>query len=99
MSDNVQGSIDAVLARAQSDAVFRDLLLTNPKEAIFKETGMSVPADWDIVSRIDDTGNVAISFANGELPEDYLDLVAGGDSGGGKAEMYRKGVGGEPSDC
>jgi len=99
MSDNVQGSIDAVLARAQSDAVFRDLLLTNPKAAIFEATGMSVPADWNIVSRIDDNGNVAISFANGELPEDYLDLVAGGDSGGGKALPYRDGAGGKASDC
>jgi hypothetical protein len=83
MSNDVQGSIDQVLARAKDDLDFRDLLLTNPKEAIFKETGMSVPADWDIVSRIDDNGHVAISFANDELPEDYLEVVSGGHGGPG----------------
>ena len=91
MSNDVQGSIDAILVRAKEDTPLRDLLLTNPKAAIFEETGMSVPADWNIVSRIDDNGNVAISFANDELPEDYLDMVAGG--------MYRKHAGGEASDC
>jgi len=84
MSNNVQGSIDAILGRAQEDTDFRDLLLTNPKAAILEETGMSVPADWAIVSRINNDGNVELDFENGELPEDYLEMVAGGyDSTGG----------------
>jgi hypothetical protein len=52
---------------------------------------MSVPADWAIVSSLNDSGNVELEFENGELPEDYLDMVSGG--------MYRKGVGGDASDC
>ena len=91
MSNDIQGSIDAILARAKEDISFRDLLLTNPKAAIFEATGMSVPADWAIVSSLNDSGNVELEFENGELPEDYLDMVSGG--------MYRKGVGGDPSDC
>jgi len=84
MSDNIQGSIDAILARAKEDTSFRDLLLTNPKAAILEETGMSVPADWAIVSRINNDGNVELDFENGELPEDYLEMVSGGyDSTGG----------------
>ena len=84
MSDNVQGSIDAILGRAKEDTDFRDLLLTNPKAAILEETGMSVPDDWAIVSRINTDGNVELDFENGELPEDYLEMVSGGyDSTGG----------------
>jgi hypothetical protein len=99
MSDSIQGSIDGILARANEDTAFRDLLLTNPKAAIFEATGMSVPADWAIVSRLNDSGNVELEFENGELPEDYLEMVSGGDSGGGKAGMSRKSVGGDPSSC
>ena len=99
MSNNIQGSIDGLLARAQSDTDFRDLMLTNPKAAILEATGMSVPDDWAIVSRINNDGNVELEFENGELPEDYLDMVSGGDSGGGKAGMYRAKAGGEASDC
>jgi len=91
MSNDIQGSIDAILARAKEDTSFRDLLVTNPKAAIFEATGMSVPADWNIVSGLSDSGHVELEFENGELPEDYLDMVSGG--------MYRKGVGGDPSDC
>jgi hypothetical protein len=91
MSNDIQGSIDAILARAKEDTSFRDLLVTNPKAAIFEATGMSVPADWNIVSRLSDSGHVELEFENGELPEDYLDMVSGG--------MYRKGAGGEASDC
>jgi hypothetical protein len=91
MSNDIQGSIDAILARAKEDTSFRDLLLTNPKAAIFEATGMSVPADWNIASSLNDAGHVELEFENGELPEDYLDMVSGG--------MYRKGVGGDASDC
>ena len=84
MSNDIQGSIDAILARAKEDISFRDLLLTNPKAAIFEATGMSVPADWAIVSSLNDSGNVELAFENGELPEDYLEMVSGGyDSTGG----------------
>ena len=41
----------------------------------------SVPADWAIVCRIDNNGNVALGFANDQLPEDYLDMVSGGIGG------------------
>jgi hypothetical protein len=99
LSDNIQGSIDGILARAQSDTDFRDLLLTNPKAAIFEATGMSVPADWNIVSSLNNAGHVELEFENGELPEDYLEMVSGGDSGGGKALPYRDGAGGKASDC
>ena len=84
MSNDIQGSIDAILARAKEDTSFRDLLLTNPKAAIFEATGMSVPADWNIASSLNDAGHVELEFENGELPEDYLEMVSGGyDSTGG----------------
>jgi hypothetical protein len=84
MSNDIQGSIDAILGRAKEDTSFRDLLLTNPKAAIFEETGESVPADWAIVSRVNASGDVELDFENGELPEDYLEMVSGGyDPNGG----------------
>jgi hypothetical protein len=80
MSDNVQGAIDALLERAATDPALRDRLLADPRGTITAETGMSVPADWDLVARESD-GTVTLGFANDQLPEDYLELVAGGNLG------------------
>ena len=49
-----------------------------PQGAIEADTGMTVPADWAIVAR-DNGGSVELGFENDELPEGYLELVAGGD--------------------
>jgi hypothetical protein len=78
MSHTPQGAIDALLVRAQSDAALRERLIADPKSTIEAETGMTVPADWAIVAR-DNGGSVELGFENDELPEGYLELVAGGD--------------------
>ena len=78
MSHTPQGAIDALLARADSDEALRERLLTDPKAAIEAETGLTVPADWAIVARANGS-SVELGFENDELPEDYLELVAGGD--------------------
>jgi hypothetical protein len=79
MSTNPQGAIDALIERASTDAALRDRLLADARGTIEAETGMKVPGEWDIVAR-DADGTIEIGFADGELPEAYLDLVAGGAS-------------------
>jgi hypothetical protein len=78
MSTNVPGAIDALLAAAQNDSALRDRLMADPRGTIEAETGLTVPADWAIVA-IDKGGSIELDFENGELPADYLDLVAGGN--------------------
>mgnify|MGYP006285564391 CR=1 FL=1 len=77
MSNPVQGAIDALLVRASSDPSLRDRLMADPKATIQAETGMSVPADWNIVTR-DNDGTLELAFENDEIPDDYLELVSGG---------------------
>ncbi|MFM1918013.1 MAG: hypothetical protein RJB01_1528 [Actinomycetota bacterium] len=73
----VMGAVELLLARAKADAALRQRLLKEPKETITTETGLAVPDDWDPVAH--ENGDVVtIEFANGELPDDYLQLVAGG---------------------
>jgi hypothetical protein len=39
---------------------------------------MTVPADWALVAS-DKGGVIELDFENGELPEEYLAIVAGGN--------------------
>jgi hypothetical protein len=77
MASNVPGAIDELLARAQNDSALRAALLADPRGTIEAETGLTVPADWAIVA-VEKGDSIELDFANGELPSDYLDLVAGG---------------------
>jgi hypothetical protein len=78
MASNVPSGVEELLARAQNDSALRASLLADPRGTIEAETGMAVPADWAIVA-IDKGGSIELDFENGELPADYLDLVAGGN--------------------
>jgi hypothetical protein len=79
MAEGIAGNIDGLMARTRSDADLREQMLADPKATIQAETGMTVPADWAIVASVNDGGHVVIEFENGELPDDYLELVAGGN--------------------
>lgn len=79
MSDSKMPEIDALLERAQGDADLRERLLADPRGTIKAETGMNVPDDWAIVAT-DNAGTVELAFANGELPEAYLEMVSGGST-------------------
>jgi hypothetical protein len=78
MADSIQGTVDELLARAQSDSDLRARLLADPRGTIAAETGMTVPADWALVAT-DNGGVVELGFENGELPEEYLAIVSGGN--------------------
>ena len=77
MADSIQGTIDALLERASTDSALRDRLMADPRATIQEETGMTVPADWNLIATQDD-GAVSLGFENDELPDEYLALVSGG---------------------
>jgi len=79
MSNPNMSAIDALIARAADDADLRARLLDDPRGTIQAETGMDVPAEWAIVAS-ENAGSVELAFANGELPEEYLEMVSGGSS-------------------
>ncbi|MFM1918246.1 MAG: hypothetical protein RJB01_1761 [Actinomycetota bacterium] len=90
MSAKPQDAIDALIERAGTDSALRERLLADASATIAAETGMKVPAEWDIVAREVD-GAIEIGFVDGELPDAYLELVAGGskcDSQDGAADPY-----------
>ncbi|MFM1918015.1 MAG: hypothetical protein RJB01_1530 [Actinomycetota bacterium] len=75
--EEILGAVDALVAQANQDPALRARLIADPKATIKAETGMEVPNDWDLVAVAKDDG-ISFDFANGELPADYLELVAGG---------------------
>jgi len=78
MASDIKGTVDELLARAQNDSDLRARLLADPRGTINAETGMTVPADWALVAS-DKGGVIELDFENGELPEEYLAIVAGGN--------------------
>ena len=77
MSSQITSAIDALVARANRDTDLRERLLADTRGTIGAETGMTVPEDWAIMAR-ESNGMVELAFADDELPDDYLELVAGG---------------------
>ncbi len=75
--EEVLGAVDELVARANEDPALRDRLIADAKATIAAETGMVVPDDWDLIAVAADDG-ISFEFVNGELPADYLELVAGG---------------------
>ncbi len=82
MANPITSAIDALVVEANSDAALRARLLTDPRGTIAAETGMTAPDNWSIIAR-ENNGMVELAFENDELPDDYLELVAGGISGPG----------------
>lgn len=79
--------IQAVHKRAKRDEQFRDLAITDPRAAIEEATGERIPANFNI-KFYDGTGFDFVSVlpdleTTGELDEDELDMVAGGNKSGG----------------
>ena len=74
-----------LVAKAWKDASFASALKSNPKEAIKKETGMSIPGDINVKIVEENANQVYIVLpkppsanAQAELSDDQLEAVAGG---------------------
>ncbi len=78
-----QQRLQAVLEKSAYDADFRTQLLENPREALGAFTGEEIPASVTITF-IENKADATIVLppyqdANGELSEEELEAVAGGD--------------------
>lgn len=78
----VRNEIDALLvAKAQADPAFRQALLLNPKAAIEKEFGVTLPAapELRVVEETASTNYLVLpATVDAELSEADLEAVAGG---------------------
>jgi len=75
---SIESTINDLTARANADEALRARLTADPHGTIQAETGMTVPADWNIVIIDNADGTIEIGFANDDVPDDYLALVSGG---------------------
>lgn len=78
-----QEAVDAILEKAQHDKAFRELTLSNPRQAIKQETGVDLPADFTIRTVANGGADMTVvvpdySDPNAELSESDLENVAGG---------------------
>jgi hypothetical protein len=84
--------LDAVLAKAATDRPFRDQLLSDPRTAIEREFGLSVPNSFRMkfIERGRDVDALVVlpdfQTADGELSEDELETIAGGADDGGTGD-------------
>ena len=79
---NTMDLVDAVCVSAASDAGLKARLLADPRATLAQEIALTVPDDWELVAREAPNGTVRIELVNDEIPDEYLDLVSGGCSGG-----------------
>lgn len=74
---------EKIVSKALSDAAYKQELLANPKAAVEKELGITIP-EGVAINIMQETGEQVflvlpyIEDAEGELSEDQLESVAGG---------------------
>jgi hypothetical protein len=78
MDESSYGPIREVLASAAADAELRRRLVADPLRAIVEETGIELPADWNLVARVEAGGAVSLAFTGEEIPDFLLDSITGG---------------------
>lgn len=81
-----------VVTKAITDADFRKELLANPNQAIEKETGIPVPAEYRIRIIEEDPAYMGTFFlpayTGGELSDDDMMAIAGGAACGNKGNCF-----------
>ncbi len=81
MTMKTRAELDAeLIARVADDEEFRALLLENPKEAIQRATGMTIPEEFTIQVHEENgmTAHVVLP-ASDQLTQEDLAVVAGGN--------------------
>lgn len=64
--------------KAVGDADFRNMLLSNPKEAISAELGVDLPEDVEVVVHESDPKTLHLALPVSEISEEDLEAIAAG---------------------
>jgi len=72
--------VEGVCDRAVSDAGLKVRLLADPRVTLTEETGLTIPEDWELVASEAADGTVRVELTNEDIPEEYLQLVSGGEA-------------------
>jgi len=80
MDDTTWEPVRQLLVRTATDEELRARVLADPRAAIREEAGIDLPEDWRLIGRVSATGTVELTFADDELPLDYLAVVGAGYS-------------------
>ena len=81
---NPMDLVNGVCASAAIDAGLKARLLADPRATLAQETGLTIPEDWELVASKASDGTVRVELTNENIPEEYLQLVAGGLAGGAR---------------
>jgi hypothetical protein len=76
---NLMDLVSGVCVRAASDAGLKARLLADPRATLTEETGLTIPEDWELVASEAADGTVRVELTNKDIPEEYLQLVSGGE--------------------
>ena len=77
---NPMDLVNGVCGRAVSDAGLKARLLADPRTTLTEETGLTIPEDWELVANEAADGSVRVELTNEDIPEEYLQLVSGGEA-------------------
>jgi hypothetical protein len=71
-----------LVARASSDAGFRERLRTDPRAAVAEETGMTVPesVNLQVLEETPQQAYIVIPVDRAAISDDELDAASGGNS-------------------
>jgi len=78
MKSNPMDLVESVCQRARGDKELKAALLADPRGTLQRETGLTIPAGWDLAASESADGAVQVELVNDEIPEQYLELVQGG---------------------
>ena len=70
--------VNGLCERAVSDAGLKARLLADPRATLAQETGLTIPKDWELEASEAPVGTVQVGLVNEDIPEEYLQLVSGG---------------------
>ena len=89
MNHSPMDSVNEVCQRAGRDAKLKAALLEDHRGTLERETGLAIPAGWDLVAQESADGSVSVELVNGEISEEYLELVMGGLADGGEPKKSK----------
>jgi hypothetical protein len=79
---NPMDLVNGVCARAASDAGLKARLLADPRATLVEETALTIPDGWELAAREAPDGTIRVELVNEEIPDEYLELISGGCTGG-----------------